>query len=246
MKDNFSSQADRYARFRPNYPPELFEFIYTQLNAFDAAWDCGTGNGQVAAVLSERFRQVYATDISPQQLVQAPQQQNIFYSVQLAEATNFANNTFDVITIAQAIHWFHFERFYAEVQRVAKPHAVVAAIGYGLIHTFPEADAIIGHFYKHTVGAYWDAERRYIDEQYRTIPFPFDEIQAPTFMHEAMWDAEHLLGYLGTWSAVKHYTTAHGKNPVEEIRQPLLQAWGNNERAVQFDILLRIGRVSVR
>ncbi len=243
MKDNFSLQSDKYLLYRPNYPRELFSFLLAQLHNNKSAWDCGTGNGQIAIELAKYFDKVYATDISKQQIENALAKQNIIYSVQPAEATNFADNTFDLITVAQAIHWFDFEKFYAEAKRVAKPQAIIAVIGYGLIKTFDEADAIIEAFYFNTLGTFWDAERKYIDENYLTIPFPFQEIKSPQFSNELYWNFEHLIGYLGTWSAVKHYTKAKGENPIHLIEQKLKQCWGNDTRKVKFDILLRVGNI---
>ncbi len=243
MKDNFSLQSDKYLLYRPSYPAELFSFLLSQLHNRKAAWDCGTGNGQIAAELVYFFDKVYATDISAQQIENAALKQNIIYSVQPAEATNFAANTFDLITVAQAIHWFDFEKFYTEVKRVAKPKAIIAVIGYGLIKTFDEADAVIEDFYYNKLGLFWDAERKYIDENYLTIPFPFQEIKVSKFSNELNWNFEHMIGYLGTWSAVKHYTKAKGENPINLIEQKLKQCWGSETRKVKFDILLRIGKV---
>jgi ubiquinone/menaquinone biosynthesis C-methylase UbiE len=244
MKDNFSNQSDKYLMYRPNYPAELFSFLLAQVPNKEAAWDCGTGNGQIAVELANHFDEVYATDISARQIENATPKQNVIYSVQPAESTYFADNTFDLITVAQAIHWFDFEEFYIEVKRVAKPQAIIAVIGYGLIKTFDDADAIIADFYFDTLGTFWDAERKYIDENYLTIPFPFQEIETPQLSNELQWDFEHLIGYLGTWSAVKHYTKSKGENPISLIEKKLKKCWGNETRSVRFDILLRVGKIN--
>src|SRR5437016_4267876 len=102
--DNFSTGAADYASFRPESPPELFDFIYKHVNGFDAAWDCGTGNGQVAAKLAEKFKTVYGTDISNEQLDHAIKKDNIIYRHERAEQTTLASNSVDLITVAQAIH----------------------------------------------------------------------------------------------------------------------------------------------
>ena len=68
MKDFFSSQSKVYAAFRPTYPKELYQFIFRHLTEKKVAWDCATGNGQVAQYLASYFNEVYATDISQQQL----------------------------------------------------------------------------------------------------------------------------------------------------------------------------------
>ncbi len=244
MKDNFSTQSDLYAKYRPGYPPELFDFLNSLLPTKQAAWDCGTGNGQVAYELAKTFDQVYATDISPAQIENAAAAGNIFYSVQPAEQTNFPDRQFNLIIIAQAIHWFDFERFYSEVRRTAKTNAIIAVTGYGKMQVSPELDEIIDNFYRNVIGSYWDAERRYIEEHYATIPFPFEEIQVPRFVNKLHWTLEHLIGYLNTWSAVKHFTRKEGYNPVDSLTKNLEQHWGTQPvREVQFPLLLRIGRV---
>src|SRR5690606_20007468 len=243
MKDNFSSNSDQYARFRPTYPPEFFDFLNSLLPVKEMAWDCGTGNGQVAHELAKTFDRVFATDISRSQIDNAVQADNIQYSIQPAEQTNFENNSFDLIVIAQAIHWFEFKKFYAEVRRTAREHAVICVVGYGLIKISEQIDLIIANFYENVVGKYWDAERKYIDEAYRTIPFPFSEIQTPSFVNAQEWTLEHLIGFLNTWSAVKHFINQEGYNPVEQVRAEIAELWEREAiKTVHFPIIQRIGR----
>ncbi|MES2772991.1 MAG: class I SAM-dependent methyltransferase [Bacteroidota bacterium] len=245
MKDNFSPHAKAYAQFRPSYPPELFQWLSSLAPSKRSAWDCGTGNGQVAAQLSSHFETVYATDISQSQIDNALSRPNIIYSLQPAEHTSLADNSFDLITVAQAIHWFQFNQFYAEVNRTIKANGVLAVIGYGLLEICEDIDAIIRHFYREVIGPYWDAERRYIDEAYQTIPFPFPEIEAPSFSMQYQWTTEQLLGYLNTWSAVQHYIKKHGRNPLDEVESQLLSAWNDHStKLVRFPLLLRIGRAA--
>ena len=205
MKDNFSSQSHNYAKFRPSYPPEFFAFLNTIVTQRKNAWDCGTGNGQIAFELAKSFDRVYATDISQSQLDNALNCENIEYSLQPAEKTNFKSQTFDLIIVAQAIHWFDFEKFYEEARRTAKENARICLVGYGRIRISPHIDPLISDFYTNVVGEYWDAERKFIDENYETIPFPFDEITTPEFEIKQQWDLEHFIGYLNTWSSVKHF-----------------------------------------
>jgi len=209
MKDNFSSHSKEYAQFRPHYPKELFEALLSLVKKRDAAWDCGTGNGQVAGVLAGHFTEIYATDISQHQLEVAVQRPNIHYSVQPAEKTGFSAKQFDLVTVAQAIHWFQFADFYSEVKRTLRPGGFIAVIGYGLVQTEKPLQTIIDHFYTKIIGPCWDAERHYIDEAYQTIPFPFEEISMPAFKIRYQWSPDQLIGYIGTWSAVKHYAKQH-------------------------------------
>lgn len=244
MKDNFSTQAALYARFRPSYPPELIDYLAGLAPNRQAAWDCGTGNGQVAILLADHFDEIHATDISEKQLREAPEHPRVRYALEPAETCSAPDAAFDLIVVAQAIHWFQFERFYAEVRRVLKPGGLLAVVGYGLFHTdSPEVNTVIRRFYTGIVGPYWDAERRYIDEEYRTIPFPFDERPAPEFAMLYRWPLAALTGYLNTWSAVQHYRRQHGQDPVALIEADLARAWGEaEEREFRFPLLLRIGR----
>jgi SAM-dependent methyltransferase len=244
MKDNFSSQSDKYAKYRPTYPKALIDYIISLVDLKERALDCGTGNGQIAHQLADYFHHVSATDISSQQIAQAIPGDNIDYSIQPAEHTSFPDNSFDLIAVAQAIHWFDFYAFYKEVDRIMKNNGILAVIGYGRIHLSREIDSVIAGFYRDVIGPYWDKERRYVDENYLTIPFPYSEITAPAFQNDFEWSFEHLVGYLETWSAVKHYEKKNGQNPVHLIHVALKKAWGNNETRIgYFPILLRVAAV---
>lgn len=244
-KENFTSGSDLYARYRPVYPKEVFEFLYSKIPGNDSAWDCGTGNGQVAAVLAQHFRKVSGTDISKEQIAEVAAAPNIEYSVQPAEHTSFPDNYFDLITVAQAIHWFDFRKFYKEVQRCIRNQGIFAAMGYGLVSAGGEADEVIGYFYRTTLGTYWDKERKYIDEHYQTIPFPFEEITAPPFIHEVYWTLAELAGFFRTWSAVKHYIKINNEDPVESLILRLEKVWGDSaERRMSFPLLLRVARIT--
>ncbi len=243
-KDNFSRQAGGYARFRPLYPDALYGFILSLTPSRGVAWDAGTGNGQAAGQIAKAFRQVYATDISAKQLENAPPRENITYRVCRAENTGFPDQTFDLVTVAQALHWFDFGAFYAEVNRVTRPGGVLAVWGYNLLRIGPAVDDLVREFYRDVVGAYWDAERRHVEAAYMTIPFPFPEIPAPPLHMVTCWQREHLLGYLNTWSAVQQYIRANGADPVEDLRPRLEALWpGDHTREVQFPLFVRAGRV---
>jgi len=243
MKDNFSKQSDLYSRFRPGYPGQLFDFLLPLVPDKRNAWDCGTGNGQVAAKLSNYFNEVYASDLSAAQIENAERKKNIFYSVEKAEKTLFPDNKFDLITIAQAIHWFQFNDFYHEAQRTLKPGGIIAVIGYDILRINKKIDLLIDTFYRDTTGPYWDEERKYVEEHYLTIPFPFKEITTPGFSMNYNWDLERVTGYLNTWSAVQHYIRKNNENPVDKFSEELKKVWGNVlKRKVQFPIFMRTGR----
>jgi ubiquinone/menaquinone biosynthesis C-methylase UbiE len=243
MKDNFSKQADIYAKYRPQYPQQLFDFILQQTDKKQNAWDCATGNGQSAKVLAKYFEKVFATDISQKQIDNAVQANNIYYSVQPAEKTNFADNTFDLITVSQALHWFEFNSFYKEVRRIAKAGSLFAGWSYSLLHISTEIDKLIRSFYTEIIGPYWDAERKYVDQEYKTIPFPFNEIAAPHFRMEYYWTIKELEGYFNTWSALQKFIAANDYNPVPDVINQIKPHWANEKMKISFPLNIRMGSI---
>lgn len=241
--DRFSGHADLYAQYRIDYPDDLYEFILQMVPQRTAAWDCATGNGQVAGALADFFGRVDATDISEKQLMLAVQKSNICYQVSPAERTPFADHTFDLVTVAQALHWFDVDAFHREVRRVAKPGAVIAEWGYGLVQIGDELDPILLDFYRNRIGPYWDPQRRHIDDQYATLPFPFAGAKRAEFIVRRVWSLERFLNYLRTWSAVRQYVHENEENPIAGLGDELRPVWGDGEREVRFPVFLRVGHV---
>ncbi|GAB3326659.1 class I SAM-dependent methyltransferase [Hymenobacter humi] len=241
--DRFSAQAADYARYRIDYPAALYEWLLPQVPGRERAWDCATGNGQVAVVLADYFVRVNATDLSASQLAQAAPRPNIHYQTARAEQTPFPDQRFDLITVAQAVHWFEPEAYHREVRRVARPGAVLAEWGYGLVQISPEIGSLVRHFHDAIMGAYWDANRWHIDDEYARIPFPFAGVQRAHFAVQRQWSAEWFLQYLRTWSSVAKYQQALGEDAVALIAEEIMQRWGPGEREVVFPVFARAGRI---
>ncbi len=243
-KDYFSEQSKTYASFRPTYPAALYDYIFSHLRNKRQAWDCATGNGQVAQYLCNHFEKVVATDLSEQQISQAYQAANIDYSVAKAEDTIFEDNQFDLITVAQALHWIDTTKFYGEVNRTGKANSLLAVWGYSLLSVTKEIDAIFNEYYSDTVGPYWDSVRRLIEQEYKTIPFPFDEIESPRFQLIVHWTPEQFAGYLSSWSATQKYIKMEKTDPVPAAMERIEKFWSKNEkRKVIFPLFLRLGRI---
>lgn len=241
MKDRFSEQADQYRNFRPTYPPEILESILPWVPQRMRAWDCATGNGQMAIQLAEYFDQVEATDISPAQLAHAFAHPRIHYAQSPAEISPFPNHHFDLITVAQAVHWFQFDSFLEEVARVLRPGGVLALVGYGLNTVSPPIDALVREFYSQTLGPYWDPERKHIEARLQSIPFPLEEIVLGDWHSVVYWSLDDFVGYLSTWSALKRYQTATGKNPLTSLRARLAIYW-QESLPVTIPFFARVGR----
>lgn len=244
-KDLFSQQASLYARYRPAYPPELYDHVLSFVHTPAAVWDCATGNGQAAVALAGFFERVYATDHSEKQLLQAIPHEKVSYSVAAAEQTSFPDHSFDLITVAQAYHWFDFDAFHREVLRVAKPGAVIAVWGYSLIQSEDSAlQELITSFYRGKTGPYWDAERRFVDDHYSTVAFPYEALPSRDFRIDVEWSADDLIGYFNTWSSVQHFIKANGYNPVDELALAIKMIWSDASlKLFYFPLFLKIGMI---
>ena len=244
--DHFSGFASRYAGFRPNYPAALFDYLATLASRDCTVWDCAAGNGQASVDLAKKFGRVIATDASSEQIKSATPQPNIQYRVAPAEESGLPDKSVGLVTVAQALHWFQFDRFYAETRRVLASNGVLAVWAYGVNEVEDAAvNGLIQDYYLNKVGPWWPPERKLVEEGYRTIPFPFREIEPPAIRMEAQWTLEQLLGYFSTWSATNRCMKATGQNPLEPFAEDLRRHWGDPQtpRLVVWPLTLRVGRV---
>jgi SAM-dependent methyltransferase len=242
----FAGVAREYANFRPGYPPELFAWLARMAPARGTAWDCGCGSGQASVALADHFTQVYATDVSPEQIAAARAHPRVLYSVAPAEKSGLGADSVDLVTVAQALHWFDVEAFYAEARRVARRGAVIAVWNYPR-PTFsdPVLDRLFLDFYSDVVGPYWPPERRHIEANYRTLPFPFAELPHPSFGLALEWTLGQVLGYVSSWSATSRYRQALGQDPLPQLLATLGPAWpGDGARVtVRMPIGLRVAKL---
>ena len=246
FKDHFSKHAADYARCRPDYPAELYEFLGQAVRQRELAWDCGTGSGQAARGLAAHFIRVIATDPSAEQIRNAGSHEKISYVVAPAEQSEIPSQTVDLVTVAQAAHWFDLERFFLETRRVLRPGGSVALWCYGLSRINPEIDRVVQHYYTNIVGPYWPPERRYIDEKYQSIPFPFAEHPTPEFHMKAEWGLDEFMGYLHTWSATKRFQEINDQDPLSIVHRLLVKTWGDpaTRHTVRWPLYLRLGKVA--
>jgi len=243
FKDHFSRQSADYRRFRPGYPAALLDFVASLAPARRLAVDCATGNGQAAGGLAARFDRVVAVDGSRDQLAHAEPHARVRYVAALAERLPLRDGCADLLVAAQAAHWFDFARFYAECRRVLVPGGAVALWTYEKFRAGDAVDAVVDEFYDGVIGPYWPPERRYVEQAYRTLPFPLSELPAPALELATEWDLDRLMGYLATWSAVQRFRDRRGIDPLPALRSRLegcVQPGGTLR--LRWPIHLRVGR----
>jgi len=245
FKDHFSGHAGQYARFRPQYPEALFSYLALLAPARELAWDCATGNGQAAIGLAAHFERVIATDASSQQIESAEPHSRVEYRVAPAENSRLPADSVDLVTVAQAVHWFDVPAFCTEAEHVLKPEGVIAVWAYNFLRASPEVDALVNRFYFETTAPYWPPERAIVESGFRDLEFPFEEITPPLFEMSAQWSLEQLLGYLRTWSATQKFIQTRGFDPVVSLGEELRRWWGDPEHAqtVRWPLSVRVGMV---
>lgn len=244
-EDHFSGHAESYAKHRPRYPEELYTWLASLPRQRALAWDAGTGNGQVATALASHFARVIATDPSADQLSHALPHQRVEYRNESADHVSLPDASVDLITAGAAAHWFDLDRFYAEVRRVAKPRAVIALWSYGPRDVADAIAPIVNRFQEDILRDYWPERIRYVHERYATLPFPFEEIDAPPFFMSVDWTLREFLGFLATWSASQRYLQEHGKHPLDAVAADLERAWGgmDTRQRITWPLFFRVGRV---
>jgi SAM-dependent methyltransferase len=245
FKDHFSQQAATYAAYRPTYPPELFAWLAELVRRRTLAWDVGTGSGQAAVGLASHFERVLATDASAAQLQHAATHPRIEYRVAEADASGLAAESVDLVTVAQALHWFDIGRFFSETRRVLVPGGVLAVWCYGdPVLDDSVLDHILRGYNRGTVEQYWPPERDLVLEEYRNIQFPFDPVHSPPFALEARWSLGELVGYLRTWSATSQYMKRHGSDPVVSVESEMRRVWGPDQtkHLIRWPVTLRVCR----
>jgi SAM-dependent methyltransferase len=243
FSDHFSGVASSYATYRPRYPGALMDWLATLTPRHAIAWDCGTGSGQAAVALAGRFADVIATDPSTAQLVSAERVAGVSYAAMTAERSALAASSVDLVTVAQALHWFDHRAFFAEADRVLRPGGALGVWSYGLITVDPAVDELVRPLYHDLLGPYWPAERALVDAGYAGIELPYAEVEAPPFTMEATWDLAQFGGYLSTWSAVSRYRRSTGRDPVEPLLREVSTEWSTTERRrVCWPLVVRAGR----
>ena len=248
MADYFSNQSAVYAKNRPFYPNELFLFLKDICAEHQLAWDVATGNGQCAVSLADYFKNVFATDLSAQQLGNSFQRPNITYKLEHAEQSSLPDCSVDLITVATAIHWFDIPAFYKEVQRVLKPNGILAVWGYAASAIDVEIDKIINEFAFETLESYWPAQTRLNwEDKYEHLPFPYPLLNMPIYKAAAQQNYAEFISYMNSWSAIQVYLKQHHQNPIDQIQEKLLNAWGNADevKTVLWQLNLKCGRNAV-
>lgn len=244
--DHFSSVASDYAAFRPRYPDELFEWLASLCQRHQLAWDCACGSGQASRPMARHFGLVVGTDASPAQVVAAEADEKTRFAVAASEQVPLTGQCADIVTVAQALHWFASDAFYAEVRRVVRPGGIFAAWTYGMPHCgADEVEKVVHEFIDGPLGPFWPPEVQMVLDGYASIELPFDETEAPAFELDDEWPLDSFLGFARTWSAVRRYSEERGEDPVLGLGADLERLWRGRRDLlpIRYRLDLRVCRV---
>ena len=243
-EDCFSKQAEAYSQFRPEYPKEFFDFLLAQVADNEICWDCATGNGQAAKNLSQYFKKIIATDLSAEQVQHAVPDTKISYHIVSAEQAHFEPHSLDLITVAQALHWFNLDIFYSNVKRFLKPNGIIATWGYDFFTISPELDEILDPYGREFLKNYWSEKNWILIGGYKNISFPFSKIESPNFYINVSWDYYQMKGYLESWSATQKFKDKNQSDPFESIRVQVENLWGAKEqkKIISWKLYSLLGR----
>lgn len=244
FSDHFSGHANDYADARPGYPAALFAYLSAQCQGRALAWDAGCGNGQASVALAAHFSVVFATDPSAAQIANAAPHAHVRYAVEPAEQCSLADASADLVTVAQAYHWFDHARFCAEATRVLQPGGVIALWTYAESRVNAAVDDVFDELHNERLETDWPAGRDHVINRYRDLPFPFTPIAAPPFQMHCQWHLAQYLAYLRSWSASQRYLARTGRDAVDEITPAMVAAWGDPlaVRDIQWPLTLLLGR----
>ncbi len=241
----FSKKSDLYEVARPLYPENIYQYLAQLAPSNGAAWDCACGNGQAAISLVRHFESVSATDVSEEQIAHAKQHKNIQYSVSPSEETPFADNSFDLACVAQALHWFDFEKYWPEVKRVLKPNGVFAAWGYVWPSVNSEFDPLFSKTVLEVIEPYWAPQNQLLCDHYQNVEFPFTPIDTPKFEMKVTWTLDEFMSFIRTFSATRLCIEEQGEDFFLAARQALVSSWGapSNKREIDLDFVFIAGRM---
>jgi len=243
---DYSRVAEAYARTRPRYPPDLYDFLASLVDAHRAAWDCATGSGQAAVDLAEHFETVHATDLSAEQIAQAQAHPRVHYRVASAERSGLDDRSVDLVCVATAIHWFDRDRFYDEVRRVLRPGGVLAAWSYHVGHAEPPFDEVFGRFYHEVLSPFFAPGVELVDDRYEGLELPGEPIRCPSLHVSARWNLDQMLDFVRSWSGTQRYAERRGESPVVALARELEAIWGPPAcvHELRWPLYLRVSKLS--
>lgn len=243
----FSTKVSDYVASRPDYPGQLFDMLHDQGNLSSASTiaDVGAGTGLLTQELLRRGYSVVAIEPNADMRSAADRFLGAYPAYSSvrgsAEAMPIGISSVDLVTAAQAFHWFEIDKARAEFLRVLRPHGQVALIWNDRVLTDPLHVALDEVF-----ASYGGAKRGALvaHEERHDVP-KFFGVGAP---RQFSWPHEHSLNEAGLLSLVfsRSYMpdrgSSAGKNASDEVRDIFAQFASGETVSVRYTTVAIIGR----
>lgn len=233
-EEKFSGKASVYARFRPSYPDNLFEYLYTVMGfkKESVIADVGAGTGLFSRNLLERHSYVICVEPNEEMFLKAREKLSVYsnclFLMTSAEDTGVESNSVDFLTAAQAFHWFDREKFKTECQRILKKEGKAVLVWNARDAKAPITieNAVINqkmcpNFKGFSGGAQQDP-KAYGDF------FKNGYCQYKTFQNDIEYDMEGFIGRSLSGSYTPRENEAHFAAYIKELKQ-LFQKYEKND-----------------
>ena len=245
----FSKRVEDYVRYRPGYPDSLLQRLLeeTGLGAGAVVADVGSGTGIFTRLLLQRDLRVYAIEPNApmREAAQAKLGDNpLFTSVAApAEDTGLASDSLDLVTAAQAFHWFNNDAAKAEFRRILKPSGQLALVWNRrkLSQPFQKAyDGILREF----APEYGKVNHMNLDENEIADFFAAGTMLVLRFDYSQQFDFPSLLGRLKSSSYCPAEDSAHYIPLVTELLALFDQHAVEGSIEFEYDTQLYLGPMS--
>lgn len=208
--------------------------------------------------VAEHYEQVIATDVSEEQLKHAMRHPRIRYhdtplSISEEELVSLigGENSVDLVTGAQAVHWFDLPKFYSIITRILrKPGGIIAVWCYKSFAVSPEFDHVMKQFYDTTV-PYWKRNVQYLSDGYKELPFPFESVGLGFEGQPLELDMPKEVAFEGFLTMLRSFSAVNTalKQGVdllsEKVVKELENAWGGSKlvRTITYKAFMLVGKV---
>ena len=243
---DFSAEyAAQYVVRRPRYPEALFDWLAAESPDTDHAWDAGTGTGELAVALAERFRRVTASDGSADMLANARPRPNIDYRHWPSETPDLPDRSVDLVASGMAMHWFDTEAFHPEAERVLRPGGLLAAVGFYFFEVEGGIGQLVRDWYEAEMTGYEFPQLTVLRHHYRHFAFPHQTIDLPAFTMTESWSYHQLASFLYHWIVVKRAPEA-GVDALSDLLPQIAARWPggpDTETVITWPLFGRAARV---
>lgn len=191
-EEKFTGKADVYDRYRPSYPAELIQWLWEKTQAETVA-DIGAGTGIFTKCLSAKPWEITAVEPNADMLEKLRKNLSGIEIVNApAEDTGMPSVSVDLVTAAQAFHWFDKKKFAAECKRIFTPNGRLAVIWNTRTETDMQKER--NEIFLRNAGQYdsvngnANADGKFAPEKY------FSEYERVSFLQSMTMDTEQYVG----------------------------------------------------